>query len=273
MIVIAKGVALPNSSTVLAMVEVAYQDCQGSKTDACSYVLCIETSDAGLTWRVRSEVSSAGNEVAVLRLGDGRLLAVMRHDCELDNSTGMVSWRYKQQFSTDEGATWGAPSLMTGRTAPPHSVLPTLRQLEGGRGYLLGGGRGGFFLWHCPDVICIDSGKWSATNLGAHHNKAVVDPFGVFPKECVDDANWNHSVTGQGHGACPSKAYIGLIPLREPGSFLACYGHCGQNSTAGWCYQGWSLRFNSDPPGRVLADGPGDEVFCVRGEVAAMGAE
>ena len=87
-----KGVALPNSSTVLALLELAYSDCQGSKTDACSYVLCVESDDAGVSWRVRSEVTSAGNEAAMLQLEDGRLLAVMRHDCELDNSTGMVSW-------------------------------------------------------------------------------------------------------------------------------------------------------------------------------------
>ena len=195
-----------SDSTVLAMVELAYQDCQGSKTDACSYVLCIESVDAGVTWAVRSTVSSAANEVAMIALGDGRLLAVMRHDCELDNSTGMVSWRYKQHFSSTAGRSWGAPSLMSARrgSVPPHSVLPTLHRLEGDLGYLLSGGRGGFYVWHCTNISCIDRGEWSATNLGAHHNAAAAanasagfaDPFGPFPKECVDDANWNHEKTG-----------------------------------------------------------------------------
>ena len=133
---------------------------------------------------------------------------------------------YKQAFSSDNGRSWGSLSLMTGRTVPPHSVLPTLHQLAGGRGYLLSGGRGGFYLWHCADITCIDEGLWTATNLGAHHNTAASSEpsaaLRTYPPECVSDRNWDHSLTGAGLGACPSKAYIGLIPLQEAGAFMTC---------------------------------------------------
>ena len=110
---------------------------------------------------------------------------------------------------------------MRGKTVPPHSVLPTLHSLVGG-GYLLSGGRGGIYLWHCPDTQCVDEGTWETTNLAAHHNSATKDPFGPYSPECVDEKNWDHHVTGLQNGVCPSKEYVGLVPLSEPGSFLAC---------------------------------------------------
>ena len=110
---LAVGPGVWDGSTVLALLQVTYSDCVGSKTDPCSYVLCIESRSGGRTWRPRSVVTDAGNEAALARLDDGRLLAVLRHDCELANSS-MAAWNYKQLFSSDSGRTPSHPLYARG---------------------------------------------------------------------------------------------------------------------------------------------------------------
>jgi len=91
-------------------------------------------------------------------------------------------------------------------SVPPHSVMPTLKALTGssGAGYLLSGGRNGMYLWYCATTACVDDGQWVSTNVAAHHNAVIDDPFGKFPAGCVNESGWqNIGVLG-----CPSKSYL-----------------------------------------------------------------
>ena len=66
----------------------------------------VETRDAGRTWaHFRLQIDAPGrnySDVDMLRLADGRLMAVVREDEAPD-------YRICQLFSSDDGATWTAP--------------------------------------------------------------------------------------------------------------------------------------------------------------------
>ncbi len=141
-------------------------------------------------------------------------------------------------------------------SVPPHSVMPTLKALTGSSGYLLSGGRDGMYLWYCATTACVDDGQWVSTNVAAHHNAVVDDPFGQFPAGCVNESGWQNI----GMLGCPSKSYLGLTILAQArtaadadtdtASFVVCYSHCGNVSSYGFCFS---------------EIGRGQEVFCVRG--------
>ena len=252
-----EGVMLSDGSLLALLTDVTYVSsaCTPTKHHPCRFVLAIRSTNCGRSWNYLSTVTDGGTEASVVQLADGRLLAVFRHNFQ---GAAYHSVRFKQAFSVDEGRNWGVATEMQAATGsvPPHSVMPTLKALPGSGGYLLSGGRDGMYLWHCPTTACIDAGQWVSTNIAAHHNSHAVDPFGKFPPGCVNESGWQNI----GIQGCPSKSYLGLTVLApEPATndtaqFVVCYSHCGNVSSHGFCF---------------TEIGRGQEVFCVRGSLAA----
>jgi hypothetical protein len=201
------------------------------------YSICAVTSeDHGVTWRFQAIVARADvapdaregpNEAALARLPSGRLLCVFR-----------VAGRqpFWMTTSADEGASWAAPSPMSG----VWSVMPHLVALPSGL-VLLSGGREGLFLWVAADG---EGREWRRTDLAAHHNACV-------PESMRFAAGY---VGGQATvSPAPSTSYTGLLPI-GPDEVLVAYDRLAN---------GWK-----GAPGPY---GEHDMVFCARVRVQRTG--
>ena len=236
------SVALTDHARLALLTNVRWKSC-ASAANASSYcwaVVAIASTDGGNAWQYRATVSEADDEAFLLKLGDGRLMAIMRHNFGLIQPGGCqhptngsssrrlrgeaalsVACAFRQSFSTNNGHTWSPYTLMTSSDeVPPHSVMPKALHLRQG-GYVMSGGRSGLYLWHCENIDCIDRGQWVTVNLAAHHDATLgkTDPLARMGKACSDEKVW-------GTRNCPSKGYLGLAELAdEPSGFLVCYDH------------------------------------------------
>jgi hypothetical protein len=138
--------------------------------DVKTNVAAIESRD-GLHWQVKAIIadensglpgSEGPNEAALARLKDGRLMCIFRQGCQSAKEIESKNHRYGQSFSTDEGRTWSAPSLIE-----PWAVQPVLASL-GENGLILTGGRPDIQVWLNGDGLGKD---WERIDLLAHHNE------------------------------------------------------------------------------------------------------
>ncbi|HXK94331.1 MAG TPA: sialidase family protein [bacterium] len=84
--------------------------------DQGDYAYLVRSTDNGQTWKDPSLILAAHNETALLRLSDGRLLAVSR------GSTNQQRLDYT--LSLDEGRTWSEPLRLTGPSQHPADLIP-----------------------------------------------------------------------------------------------------------------------------------------------------
>lgn len=80
------------------------------------YAYLVRSSDNGQTWKDPSLILAAHNETALMRLADGRLLAVSRGS---NNQQ-----RLDYSISQDEGRTWSEPLRLTGPSQHPADLIP-----------------------------------------------------------------------------------------------------------------------------------------------------
>ena len=248
------GVALPDGTRLGLLTNVRWKGCVTNSTNFCWSVVAIVSADGGHTWNYRATVSEADDEAFVLRLEDGRLMAIMRHNfgavqpggCQHPTTATVsdlsVACAFRQSFSSDQGHTWTPYTLMTSSDAvPPHSVMPKALHLGKGAGYVISGGRSGLYLWYCATLVCVDKGQWRTINLAKHHDDTLgrVDLVARMGGACSNETLWDAR-------NCPSKGYLGLTKLKaEPTGFLICYDHY--------------LRLKAHPAAMA--------VYCVRGRV------
>ena len=74
------GVLRTADGTLLTLLTNVLYGPESNASDWPSAVLAFESGDHGFTWDFRSTVSAANDEAAWVRLADGRILCVMRHD-------------------------------------------------------------------------------------------------------------------------------------------------------------------------------------------------
>ena len=84
--------------------------------DQGDYAYMVRSTDNGRTWKDPSLILAAHNETALLRLADGRLLAVARGS---NNQQ-----RLDYTLSRDEGRTWSEPLRLTGPSQHPADLIP-----------------------------------------------------------------------------------------------------------------------------------------------------
>ena len=156
-------------------------------------------SSDGLHWSFRSMVRdpasaisgavNSGDENALLRLGDGRLMMVMRYDYadfipsrdpyHAPNVGGLI-----QVFSRDDGHTWQGAAVLNGTSHPapgypgghPHNVEPKMARLPALGLIVLSSGRCGQYVWWAneSDVVAGKQGPlWRSIDIRAHHNAAI----------------------------------------------------------------------------------------------------
>ena len=252
-------IQLKDGRLLTLLISVTYD--KACATKRCTSIVTIVSDDCGRDWKYFSTVTSDGNEGSIMRLSDGRLFSVWRHN--FDSTAVGLGLAYGQAFSSNDGKDWQQGGQMSAApgSVPPHSVMPTLKALPGG-GALLSGGRGGMYLWRCESPACVDKGLWVSTNVAAQHNALVspADPFGGFPEACTNESAWRQL------NSCPSKEYLGLALLDQADDdsatdteFVVCYGHCGKVSgsvmPSSWCLE-HSTQYTSH------------EIWCARGHVA-----
>jgi hypothetical protein len=123
---------------------------------------------------------------ALLRLGDGRLMIVMRYDyadfipSRSPYKPGHVG-DLVQAFSDDDGVSWTGGAPMNGTAAGPgghpHNVEPKLIRLPALGLLVLSSGRCGQYVWWANESD-VSAGKpgglWHSIDLRAHHNSATV---------------------------------------------------------------------------------------------------
>jgi hypothetical protein len=160
--------------------------------------MLLHSSD-GLHWSFRSVVRDpasaisgavdSGDENALLRLGDGRLMMVMRYDYadfipSRDPMQGKSVGGLIQVFSRDDGRTWQGAAVLNGTSHPapghpgghPHNVEPKMARLPALGVIVLSSGRCGQYVWWAneSDVIAGKQGPlWRSIDIRAHHNAAI----------------------------------------------------------------------------------------------------
>jgi hypothetical protein len=128
----------------------------------------LASEDQGRTWRYFSTVADASdlpksaegpNEIAMIQLADGDLMAVFRVGSGRD-------WNLRRAYSHDEGRSWSKPD-----TLPAFSVEPSLVRLQNGT-LALSTGRPGIHLWLSTDP----RGKiWQDIDIVELHNRWAPD--------------------------------------------------------------------------------------------------
>ncbi|MFB3787775.1 MAG: sialidase family protein [bacterium] len=111
-------ISLPDGTLLMNVYGPYAADVPGMKSvpsDQGDYAYLVRSSDNGQTWKDPSLILGAHNETALLRLSDGRLLAVSRGS---NNQQ-----RLDYSISKDVGRTWSAPLRLTGPSQHPADLI------------------------------------------------------------------------------------------------------------------------------------------------------
>lgn len=151
------------------------------------------SEDGGYTWRyfstvagpdpalVKEKAYEGANEMTVIKLADGDLMAVFRV------GSGR-KWNLQRAYSHDGARTWSKPDVL-----PAWSVEPQLMRTANGT-IALSTGRPGIDLWLSTDPRAT---TWQSIDIVQYHNRCMSDPserISSFKRDPVpyvtEDARW-----------------------------------------------------------------------------------
>ncbi|MGH9345576.1 MAG: sialidase family protein [Terriglobia bacterium] len=179
-------------------------------------VLLLASEDGGYTWRYFSTIAgpdeSLGsqegyegpNEVNVIKLADGDLMAVFR--------VGSGERWHLQRAYSHGGRTWTKPDVL-----PAWSVSPELKRIENGT-IVLSTGRPGIHLWLSADPR---GTTWQDIDIVAYHNRWATNPNMRILSTQV-----------QNHTIWQTSSYTGLAEV-APNHLLMVYDRDPEAAPAG----------------------------------------